>query len=454
MNKNINEFLNMVCKQIKFKGVHNNINEELRCHIDELADGYMESGIEEEKAIDKAIEQMGDPIEIGKELNNTHKPKTEWLIISLIATMVLIGGIALFSITTDKASSLSYELFFKSYIMYTLIGVSVFAACYYTDYTKLEKYSQHVFIGTMVFLFFSARSSIYVDGAPYVRIGGSSFAFAPVSIALPLLIIAFAGLVNRWATGSIKDMAKLLGLASSAAVLTLIVQPSLASALLLTGGFLVLITIAIIGKNFKGNKKAFICSIYGGGTLALTLLLIKYVSPYSYRLNRLRVFLNPKLDPEGYGYVNTLLSRLMSDAKIWGSSDSLYFIQQGVSRIALPEANTDFIFAYIVAAFGWAVGIITIMVIVLTIFRMLSATRKINHQYGRLLASSIVAVFTLQSLANLLMNTGKFPLMGYTLPFISYGGTNFITNMALVGFLLGIYRRKDLVMIKHNHSRA
>jgi len=53
----------------------------------------------------------------------------------------------------------------------------------------------------------------------------------------------------------------------------------------------------------------------------------------------------------------------------------------------------------------------------------------------------------LQALGNILMNMGVFPTVSVSLPFMSYGGTNFVINMALMGLLLGIYRRKDLVML-------
>jgi len=62
------------------------------------------------------------------------------------------------------------------------------------------------------------------------------------------------------------------------------------------------------------------------------------------------------------------------------------------------------------------------------------------------LAGSIITTFTIQALANILMNLGLFPITGFSLPLVSYGGTNFIMNMVLIGLLLGIYRRKDLVM--------
>ncbi|ABW19883.1 FtsW/RodA/SpoVE family cell cycle protein [Alkaliphilus oremlandii] len=458
LNKYIVSFLNEVCKEIKYHGVHKNISEEIQGHIDEIADQYIENGMEEEQAIQRAIVQMGDPAEIGKELNKTHRPKTEWSILVLIGAMVSIGGITLFALANDAAFS-SFEGFLVNYLIYTVMGFVALIGCFFFDYTKLEKYSMYIFIGTIVCLgiyegfvlgVFTGTfwgTSVY---GPYIRLG--RFAFSTIDMIVLIFIVSFSGIVNKWATGDIKNMIKLLALAAMACIL--MVYLSLARAMLLSAGFLVMITKAILDKEFNGSKKGYLLSIYGGGiTIVCAVLIWVYRNiGIHYRADRVAVFLNPQLDPLGAGYVDALLKKLLSNAKLFGANDQLYLMQGNTPRIALPEANTDFIFTYIVSAFGWIAGIITIMVIVLAIVRMFLATRKINHPYGRYLASAIVTIFSLQAVANILMNMGMFPITSFSLPFISYGGSNFVVNMALVGLLLSVYRRKDLLIRKEGYQ--
>lgn len=457
LNKYIVNFLNEVCERIKYRGVHKNISEEIQGHIYEIADQYIENGMDEEQAIQKAIVQMGDPAEIGKELNKTHRPKTEWSILALIGAMVSIGGITLFTLANDAAFA-SFEGFLVNYLAYTVTGIGVLMGCFFFDYTKLEKYSMHIFIGTIVFLglyesfvhgvFTGTSWGISVHG-PYITFG--RFAFSTVDIIVLIFIISFSGLVNKLATGDIKNMMKLFVLAAVACILMMYI--SLARAMLLSAGFLVMITKAILDKEFNGSRKAYLLSMYGSGmTVLFTLMFWVHRNVgIHYRADRVAVFLNPQLDPLGAGYIYALLKKLLSNSKLFGSGDHLYSMQEGVHRIALPEANTDFIFTYIVSAFGWIAGITTIIVIVLAIIRMFLATRKINHRYGRYLASAIVTIFSLQAGANILMNTGMFPITSFPLPFISYGGSNFVVNMALVGLLLSVYRRKDLDIVKEGY---
>ena len=103
MHNYISRFLDDVCEQIKYKNTHEHVSEELQCHIGELTDKYIENGMDEIEAVKKAVKQMGNPVDIGKKLDKIHRPKTEWSIISLIGVMILIGGVALFSIEIGRA---------------------------------------------------------------------------------------------------------------------------------------------------------------------------------------------------------------------------------------------------------------------------------------------------------------------------------------------------------------
>ena len=297
LNKHISEFLDRVCGEIKYKKIHDPISIELEGHIYDLMDGYIEDGMNRDEAAQKAVEQMGDPIQIGKELSKTHKPKTEWSIIVLISAMVLIGGITLFSIAADNSWSFysNHIFFLKRYVIYTLIGIGVGTTCYFFDYTSLEKYSLYIFMGTIVFLFASAKFGHEVYGAIRIRIAGDSV--APTSIAMPFFLISFAGLVNRWAKGSIKDMLKLLGLAF-VAVVACYSEPSLTTALLLMAGFAIIIAMAIMNKKFRGNRTGFFLGIYGGGILSLLLLVVN-IAGSTYKKARLLIFLNPESNPDG-----------------------------------------------------------------------------------------------------------------------------------------------------------
>ena len=52
---------------------------------------WMDKGLSEEVAEDKAVEQMGSPIKLGQELNKLHKPKVDWFLIGLLVAAMGLG---------------------------------------------------------------------------------------------------------------------------------------------------------------------------------------------------------------------------------------------------------------------------------------------------------------------------------------------------------------------------
>lgn len=440
LNRYISEFLEEVCSQIKYKKIHEDISLEIQGHIYELMDEYMENGMNEDRAVEKAIQQLGNPIEIGKELHKTHKPKTEWSIILLIGFLILISGVVLFSTIKDDNSIVSMNHFYKSYLVYAVIGIIICSSGYFLDVSLIERYSLHIFIATLAVLLICMKLSFKLNGIPSIHFG--LFIIRPVTMVLPLLLISFCGLLTKWATGSVKDMIKLVALATMAVVLC-IIQPSSAIAFLLFCGFTIMITIAIVNKTFIGNRKPFLLTIYGSITMGIFLLLIRVLS-VDYMRHRLLAFFNPKSDPLGAGFLIIQYKKMLSGAKFIGKSDNYSLVHKWSGNALFPGLTDNYVFTYIVTAFGWIAGACLILIIALIITRMFIVTRNIRYTYGKYVAISIVAIFSLQVILNIFMNIGLFPSLDISFPLISYGGINFIINMALFGLLLGIYRRKDI----------
>ena len=82
---NTKEFIDKVCKEIKYKAANKPIADELETHIEELKNDNLCKGLSEDEAEEIAVQQMGDAQKIGKSLNKIHRPKLDWItfIISL-----------------------------------------------------------------------------------------------------------------------------------------------------------------------------------------------------------------------------------------------------------------------------------------------------------------------------------------------------------------------------------
>lgn len=156
-----------------------------------------------------------------------------------------------------------------------------------------------------------------------------------------------------------------------------------------------------------------------------------------YRMRRFLNFGDPFADAQGAGHQLVQSLYALTSGGVFGQGI-------GMSRLKafwLPEAQNDFIFAVVVEELGLIGGMILILMIMVLIWRGIRIALNARDSFGKLLAIGITAVFALQSLINIAVVIGAFPVTGVTLPFISAGGTSLVVNLAAVGILLNISRQ-------------
>ncbi len=153
-----------------------------------------------------------------------------------------------------------------------------------------------------------------------------------------------------------------------------------------------------------------------------------------YRLKRVLSFLNPWDYPqdEGYQVIHSLMG--FGSGGIWGKG-----FGQGYQKLFyLPDPHTDFIFSVIGEEGGlwWVLIVMALYLIIL--WRGLEIARARQDFFGALLALGITVSITLQAVINMGVNLSLLPTKGLSLPFISYGGSSLVINLALIGVLLNI----------------
>lgn len=438
MNREIEDFLNQVCAQVKVRRLHGELREELLNHLEELIQEYEQAGLGHREAVERAIQQMGSPEEIGKGLNQVHKPQFDPWMLFYMGAVLLLGGLVFISLVYDPVYAFPSSHVVLRYLSYTALGLVAGALCYLVDYTRFERYAPPVFLGGLGILLLTQLSPARINGRSYWLMGG--FTIAPGPLMLPLMFLAFAGLLKRWGRGEGKGMVKLMGL-SGVAILLYLLQAGLPSALLLGAGLMVMLTSTILGSDFRGKRGVYLGILYGG-TMVGTIV---YFMASEYRWSRLMAAFNWKHDPMGAGYIYQVIQGIMGSARWIGRSEGLYVIQgKTTQNLVLPEASTDMVFAYLVGTFGWFAGVAVILAFLFLMGRMLMISMGIHHPIHRSVALAILVVFGLQAMGSIFMNMGILPVTSLSLPFISYGGTNFIMNMMLLGIFLGIHRRKNL----------
>lgn len=154
---------------------------------------------------------------------------------------------------------------------------------------------------------------------------------------------------------------------------------------------------------------------------------------------RIISFLNPEYDPLGAGYQVSTSKVVIGSGRLLGKG---FFSTGTLAQLKyVPERHTDFIYSGIVEGVGFVGGAILIAVFFILAFRWLYIAAKSRDNFGMLLAVGVTGMLIAHVFENIGMTIGLMPMTGIPLPFISYGGSNILTNMIGVGIVLNVYMR-------------
>jgi cell division protein FtsW len=208
-------------------------------------------------------------------------------------------------------------------------------------------------------------------------------------------------------------------------VLVLIaLQPDLGTAIAL--GLIALVMLWVGGVRAQ--------HLFGAGLAALLGIGLSLMSS-SYQMRRLLSFIDPEGDPAGsYQSLQALFG--LGSGGIWGVGVGNSMQKEQY----LPEPHTDFVFAFVGEELGlWGTLMVIGLFVALAIYG-LQIGRDSGDAHGFLVATGITAMVSVYALLNIAVVTGVLPTTGLPLPFISYGGSSLVWNMAGIGILLGVAR--------------
>lgn len=316
----------------------------------------------------------------------------------------------------------------KHHLFYGILpGLGLMYLMTKIDYRRFKTYAPYFLLLTFVCLLivFVPHVGVSFKGAyRWVSIFGLT-SFQPAELAKVFFIIYLAAWLDS-KRDKINDVSE--SLFPLLFILFLLVIPILKQP---DFDVLMIFSIIVFIMYFvSGIKWRYILAMIAGGA-SLIMVLIK-IAPY--RMNRLMVFLYPKLDPLGIGYqINQSLLAI--------GSGGFFGLGLGRSRQKfnyLPEPMGDGIFAVT----GEEMGLLGLLVLLILFSLFAYCSFKIigqtNDYFGKLLAIGLSSFIIIQALMNMGSVVSVIPLTGITLPFISYGGSSLISSLMAVGILLNI----------------
>ncbi len=436
MNKKIKAFLDEVCIHINCKSAHQDIREELYEHINELKEENYKNGYDDEQALDLAISAMGSTDEIGTKLNHQHKPQMEWSILILTAIIAVIGAVIMFSSSKFVGGQ---TISFSRYIVLSAIGVSTMIALYFFDYTKLKKNSIAFYISGILLIVITLLIGIQMNGLKrWLPIG--SYSISVPELASLLFLIAFAGFLEKYRMKGVFGIIKLMIYGAFTSFL-FILMPSASTAFIMTITYAVILLTAVKRNHFGENKKMQLLSLFAGGAVSVGFLIYNVIAN-PYQLERFMAYLSGNADPAGENYYQYMANTWLSLSNWFGKSEATF---QGYGLDMMPNVTGEYVLVNVIATLGWVAGLILILLIGIFIVRMFMTIKKVRNSYGFCLALSACIMLSAQFLLNILMNFSLFPSANFNMPFVSYGSTGYVINMAFVGIILSVWRRNNLI---------
>ncbi|PFL17719.1 cell division protein FtsW [Bacillus cereus] len=410
MNKKGERFVSEVTNHIKSKEAKSFVATELDFHLKQAKDTWIEKGLSEEVAENKAVEQMGSPIKLGQELNKLHKPKVDWFLLILLVAAMGLGFLPIIALghTNDLL---------MNKVIFVILGIATAVGIMLLDYRKLERLGWLFYtIGVLILLMIKCFPTGYVNGEALIKIG-------PIKIdclmTIPFFFLAWASFFNN----SRLKFVHLFMLYVFSLYLFLITSVLVPIFIYITMVFVML------WWSKLGKKTAWLITM-----LPIFLFIIRDLFSWSavkeYRIARILGFINPAHDQW-----DLRLKEAMSSAGWFGTYGNIK---------SIPAAHTDFVFASLTYYYGYVLALVLVIILSLFAVRIMNIAYIINDGYGKLLLVGGVTLFVIHFICNVGMILGLLPRTSISLPFISYGLIPTLFHAFIMGIVLSVYRRKDM----------
>jgi rod shape determining protein RodA len=355
----------------------------------------------------------------------------DWWMFCLILAITACGLVALSSAVKFGTTDQQAALFTRQLVWYAA-GTVAMVVAFVFNYKSYERWAHVIYLICLLMLIAVLFYGKYVAGSRrWLVLGPLSIQPSEmVKLAVILVLAKYYARVVR--TDGIRMRELITPVILTVIPFLLIVrQPDLGTAMM------VALIAGSITLYIKIERRTLLVLIVSG-TLMIPMVwsLLK-----GYQKQRILTFLNPERDPLGAGYHIIQSKIAIGSGMITGKG---YFKGSQNTLEFLPEQHTDFIFSVLSEEWGLIGSVLLLTIFLLIILAGLQIAQRSRDPFGTILAVGVTAMISWQVFINIGMVMGLLPVVGVTLPFISYGGSSVITNMAAVGLLLNVSMRRFL----------
>jgi len=354
-----------------------------------------------------------------------HFRKFDWVLIITALLLVGIGLISIYSISLGKGDFLN----FKKQIIFLIMSLIVMVVLSFFDWRSFKENPYLILviyficIILLLGLFFIAPEIRGVKS--WYKI--SSISFDPIGLTTIILIVLLAKFFSMRHVEMYKLRHILLsGIYVFIPFLLIARQPDLGSALILLALWLGVLVVS-------GIKLRHFLALVLIGIVVFALSWSLFLKDY--QKQRIVSFLAPQVETLGINWSQSQSKIAIGSGGVWGKG----FAEGSQTQLGfLSEPYTDFIFSVIAEEFG-LIGVLVILTLFgILIWRIMRIAMSSEFNIPRLFAFGFAIVLFFQIFIHIGMNLGILPVIGLSLPLISYGGSSLISIFIGIGLLQGI----------------
>jgi rod shape determining protein RodA len=355
----------------------------------------------------------------------------DWSIIWVLFAIITIGLLSVYSAVYPQIQIRPTSNPFVKQLIWLAVGFAVMCASLFIDYQKLKTASPWLYGFVLFLLVVALAAGKEVNGSKrWLEIAG--FQFQPSEFMKVVIVIQLANYFSSQDVTSFPGIKKLfLPIAFVIfPVLLILAEPDLGTAI----SIMAISTTLIF---FVGIRWKYL-AVFALSVLPMILPVWEHVlKPYQKR--RVLILLRPDLDPLGAGYHIRQSKIAIGSGMLWGKG----FLKGTQNKLHfLPEKHTDFIFSVWAEEWGFVGCAVLLFLFCLLIFLTLRVARRSRDRYGSLIVVGMSALVLWQALINIGMVIGVLPVVGITLPFVSYGGSSLITLCLAIGMIENVSMRR------------
>ncbi|MDE7310677.1 MAG: FtsW/RodA/SpoVE family cell cycle protein [Eubacterium sp.] len=419
------QYLETLLAQIREKRAKEYVRQEIAGHIADQKACYIADGMSNDQAEEKAVADMGDPVETGIALDQIHRPKPAWGMLAMIAVLCAAGVLLQFAVYRYGPDAQAGRYLFESQLQYAVFGYFLLCGIYLADYTKLAKYSRHLCTGILILLSLTAFCDLPISFDRLLSLNILFYLYLPLYGAV---LYSYRNCKGKKLWYLFLYTILPVYLASQLAYAS--VRINLAVILFIMLG-------TAVHKGWFPQPAAKIKYILFTCVAAAFLLYTLFLNNYQHI--RIQAWLNPAAFSAEEGYLQGVIRSLLHNSRLIGQNTSKLSAYD-----SLPNYATDYILSYMIATFGILAAAVLILFVVLLGAWLLRLSIRQKNQLGMAMGLGCSLAFVVQSAEYILVNLALLPASSLYFPLISFGGSNMLQTCVLLGILLSIYRYENV----------